>query len=284
MGMMTKTKIVDWLSESTKLLAEISELASLETRVILCHVLDKPREWLVLHPDFELEQRQLDLLNLMITRLQTGEPLPYLVGKQAFFGLEFKVTPDVLIPRPETELLIEECISWLEEHPAKRKLADIGTGSGAIAITLADRFEDLDVTAIDISAKALDIAIQNADLLNVAHQIKFTQNDLLENIVDRYDVIAANLPYIPTQKLNTLTVARYEPVLALDGGQDGLGIINRLLQQSREHLKPGGMIILEIEEGQFESAPILADTLLPGMKKSIINDLANHPRILKIMV
>jgi len=284
MGMMTKTKIVDWLHESTRLLAEKSELASLEARVILCHVLDKPREWLVIHPDYELEQSQLDQLNLMITRLQSGEPLPYLVGKQAFYGLDFKVTPDVLIPRPETELLIEECITWLEEHPARRKLADIGTGSGAIAITLADRFEDLQVTAIDISAKALEVAKQNAELLNVVPQIKFLENDLLEKNTDRFDVIAANLPYIPSEKLPTLSVASHEPMLALDGGQDGLGIINRLLQQSHEHIKPGGMIILEIEEGQSESATKLVDTLLPGMEKSIINDLANHPRILKIMV
>lgn len=281
---MTKTKINDWLIESTRLLAERSEFASLETRVILCHVLDKSREWLVTHPDTELDEDQIQKSNKMLDRIMDGEPLPYLVGKQAFYGLDFMVTPDVLIPRPETELLIEECIAWLEVHPSKREMADIGTGSGAIAITLADRFEDLKITAIDISEKALEVASQNAILLNVHSKINFVHNDLLSNFTGRFDLIAANLPYIPSEKLRSLPVARHEPLLALDGGPDGLDLIKLLLRQSREHLKPGGMIILEIEEGQSESASTVAEALLPGGKISILNDLANHPRILKIMV
>jgi|WetSurMetagenome_2_1015567.scaffolds.fasta_scaffold110417_2 release factor glutamine methyltransferase len=284
MGMMTKTKTNDWLIESSRLLAEHSEFASLETRVILCHVLEKSREWMVTHPDFELNDHQLQSANQLLERIKDGEPLPYLIGKQSFFGLDFKVTPDVLIPRPETELLIEECIAWLEDHPSRRKLADIGTGSGAIAITLADRFEDLQITAVDISEKALDVARNNAVQLKVEAQINFIKNDLLQNCTDRFDVIAANLPYIPTEKLKSLSVTRFEPHLALDGGPDGLDIIKRLLEQSREHIKSGGMIILEIEEGQSESVMILVDTLLPGVEKAILNDLANHPRILKIMV
>jgi release factor glutamine methyltransferase len=149
---------------------------------------------------------------------------------------------------------------------------------------LADRFEDLQVTAIDISGKALDVARQNAQLLNVDSQIDFIKNDLLDNIFDSFDLIAANLPYIPSEKLVTLQVARYEPLLALDGGQDGLVFIKRLLHQAREHLKPGGMILLEIEEGQSESVQKLVDALMPGVAKSILIDLANHPRFLKIMV
>ncbi len=284
MGKMTKTKTNDWLIESTRLLADQSEFASLETRVILCHVLDRSREWLVTHPDIELDEDQIQKANKMLDRILDGEPLPYLVGKQAFYGLDFKVTPDVLIPRPETELLIEECIAWLEDHPSKREMADVGTGSGAIAITLADRFEDLKITAIDISEKALEVASQNAILLNVDSKISFVKNDLLSNFTGRFDLIAANLPYIPSEKLKSLPVARHEPLLALDGGPDGLDLIKLLLHQSREHLKPGGMIILEIEEGQSESASTVAEALLPGGKMSILNDLANHPRILKIMV
>lgn len=284
MGMMKKTKTIDWLIDSTRELAEHSEFASLETRVILCHVLDKSREWLATHPDFELNDLQLQSADQLLERIKNGEPLPYLVGKQSFYGLDFYVTPDVLIPRPETELLIEECITWLEEHPSKRKFVDVGTGSGAIALTLADRFEDLHVTAIDISEKALDVAKKNAALLKVETQIEFLQNDLLQNYPGRFDVIAANLPYIPTEKLKTLLVTRYEPLLALDGGADGLDLVKRLLQQSREHLNSSGMIILEIEEGQAESVLEVVETLLPGVEKSILYDLANHPRILKIIV
>lgn len=284
MGMMTKTKINEWLIESTRLLADHSEFASIETRVLLCHVLDKSREWIVTHPEFELEESQIEQASRLVNRIIDGEPLPYLVGKQAFYGLDFVVTPDVLIPRPETELLIEECITWLEEHPNKRLLADIGTGSGAIAVTLADRFEDLKVTAIDVSEKAIEIAQLNAKLVKVDSQIDFVQNDLLSNYSGRFDLIAANLPYIPSEKLKSLPVARHEPILALDGGLDGLDLIKKFLQQSGEHLKPGGMIILEIEESQSDSAQKLVNTLLPGVKTSILNDLANHPRILKIMV
>ncbi len=281
---MTKTKIIEWLSTSTRLLANHSEFASLETRVILCHVLEKSREWIVTHPDQELDASQIQKANGLLDRIIEGEPLPYLVGKQAFYGLDFKVTPDVLIPRPETELLIEECITWLEDHPSKRHMADIGTGSGAIAITLADRFEDLEITAIDISEKALEVASQNAACLNVDSKISFVQNDLLSDYDGRFDLIAANLPYIPTEKLKSLPVTRYEPMRALDGGPDGLDLIRKLLQQTREHLKPGGMLILEIEEGQSISASKLVETLLPGVEITILNDLANHPRILKIMV
>jgi release factor glutamine methyltransferase len=284
MGMMTKNKINDWLIESTRLLAEKSEFASLETRVILGSVLEKPREWLVMHSDMELDEFQLQKANQMLDRIKEGEPLPYLTGIQAFYGLDFYVTPDVLIPRPETELLIEECIAWLEEHPSKRKLVDVGTGTGAIAITLADRFEDLQVTAIDLSEKALEVAKKNANHLNVSTQIEFFQADLMQNCTDHFDIIAANLPYIPSAKLKSLPVTRFEPLLALDGGTDGLDLIKRLLQQSRAHLKPGGMIILEIEEGQSESVFELVDSLMPGVKKAILFDLANHPRILKIMV
>lgn len=281
---MTKIKVNDWLIESAQLLSDHSEFASLETRVVLGYVLDKTHEWLVTHPDTLLDNIQVTKANQMVDRLIAGEPLPYLVGKQAFYGLDFCVTPDVLIPRPETELLIEECVGWLEEHPSKRMLADIGTGSGIIAITLADHFEDLQVTAIDISAKALDVAKKNAIQLKVDSQIIFLQNDLLKERTERFDVIAANLPYIPTEKLKNLPITRYEPMLALDGGVDGLDIISQLLQQSSKHIKPGGMIILEIEESQTDSAIKLVNSLLPGVEKTILNDLANHPRILKILV
>jgi release factor glutamine methyltransferase len=284
MGKMTKTKVNEWLIESTRKLAKKSEFASLETRVILSFVLEKKREWLVTHPDEVIEDKQLQNADQMLDRLFKGEPLPYIVGKQSFYGLDFAVNADVLIPRPETELLIEECVTWLEEHPAKRQLVDVGTGSGIIAITLADRFEDLRVTALDISEKALDVAKHNAESLKVDNQIQFLRSDLLDNITDHFDIIAANLPYIPTEKLKNLPVARYEPLLALDGGPDGLSLISQLLKQSREHIKPGGMIILEIEDDQSENSIKLVDNIMSGVEKTILNDLANHPRILKIMV
>lgn len=281
---MTKTKINDWITNSAKQLALQSEIPILESQVILAYVLQKPREWLVTHPDDELNDPQLKDANENLSRLIGGVPLPYITGKQAFFGLEFMVNPDVLIPRPETEQLVEECIQWFEEHPTRRKMVDVGTGSGVIAITLADRFSDLEVTAVDVSPQALEIASQNAAKFGVEQNIKFLQNDLLEKCGQRFDLIAANLPYIQRSILKDLPVARQEPLLALDGGEDGLVLISRLLKQCEEHIKLGGLIILEIESTLSESVLELAETLLPNGKNTLLNDLAKLPRIIKIQI
>ena len=179
---------------------------------------------------------------------------------------------------------LKNVLNGWRNTPPNVNWQDIGTGSGIIAITLTDRFEDLHATAIDISEKALDVAKKNAHILKVETQIEFFQNDLLLNHPARFDLIAANLPYIPSEKLKSLAVSRFEPLLALDGGSDGLDLIKRLLTQCRDHMNPGGMIILEIEECQSESVIKLVDTLIPGVEKAILNDLANHPRILKIQV
>lgn len=281
---MTKTSVKEWLSNSAKKIACQSETPLLETQVILSWVLGKSREWLITHPDEEIEITQLQKADENLVNLINGTPLAYITGKQAFFGLDFLVSPDVLIPRPETEQLVEECIQWLEDHPTKRKMADIGTGSGAIAITLADHFADLKVTAIDISAQALEIAQKNATSYGVEHNITFIQNDLLDNCDQRFDLIAANLPYIPSELLKTLPVSRHEPLLALDGGEDGLVLITRLLQQVVNHIMPGGLIILEIESNQSNSVLNLAKTLLPNGENTLLNDLAKLPRIIKIQV
>lgn len=281
-GKMTKINVNDWLIHSTKELSKTSDLASLETQVVLSHVLQQSREWLVSHPEHTLHEEQALEADQQIKRVIEGVPLPYITGKQAFFGLDFIVNPHVLIPRPETEQLVEECIQWLEEHPNKRKMVDVGTGSGIIAITLADRFSDLEMTAIDLSDQALEVAKCNADRLNILQNIKFLKCDLLENCDEKFDLIAANLPYIPSGLLQTLSVSKHEPILALDGGEDGLDLISRLLVQSEIHIIPGGMTILEIESSLAQATMDLANTLLPRAKKTLLNDLATQPRILKI--
>jgi release factor glutamine methyltransferase len=282
MGKMTKISINDWLISARKELSKTSDLAYLETQVILSHVTEKSREWLISHPEHLLSEKQLLEADAHINQLIEGVPLPYITGKQAFFGLDFIVSPDVLIPRPETEQLVEECIQWLEEHPTKRKMVDVGTGSGIIAITLADRFSDLEVTAVDLSDQALEVAQSNADRLKVAQNTKFLKSDLLEKCDEKFDLIAANLPYIPSGLLQTLSVSKHEPILALDGGEDGLDLISRLLVQSISHMTTGGMTILEIESSQAQTTIDLANTLIPRAKKTLLNDLATLPRILKI--
>ena len=250
--------------------------------MLLSHVLYKPREWLFTHPDMELSPEQTIQADDLMKRLVSGEPLPYLVGKQAFFGLDFTITPDVLIPRPETEQLIEECLQWLEDQSHKRKVADVGTGSGIIAITLADHFDDLKITALDVSPAALNVAKINAHKFGVEQRINFLQSDLFENCQDRFDLIVANLPYIPSEKLKLLPVSLYEPLIALDGGQDGLGVIDKCLFQSTQILTPGGAMLFEIEADQAEAVTQLAQKYWPNAKITILFDLAKLPRIIKI--
>ncbi len=250
--------------------------------MLLGYLLDKPREWLVTHPEIELSSEQVLQADKMIESLKAGVPLPYLVGKQAFYGLDFIVTPDVLIPRPETEQLVEECIQWLEDHPQKRTMVDVGTGSGIIAVTLADHLDDLKITALDISTEALEIARTNARKFGVDQRIQFMQSDLMSNCQGRFDLIVANLPYIPSETLQSLSVARYEPQLALDGGQDGLDLITELFHQSNEKINPGGAMLLEIEAGQAEAVTRLAEKYWPNSKNTILFDLAKLPRIIKI--
>ena len=281
---MTKTKINDWITKSAHQISDTSEYPFLEVEVLLASVIEQSRAWLASHPEYELENTELDRANDLFERLAGGEPLPYVTGKQAFYGLDFIVTPDVLIPRPETEILVEECIQWLESNPAKRTMVDIGTGSGIIAVTLADHFEDLQITAIDISEKALEVAQNNASQFHVENQISFLQNNLLENHSRNYHLITANLPYIPTEALQSLSVAKHEPLLALDGGADGLDKIKELLNQCGVNIKKGGMIILEIQFDQSVPVAEMAKRLFPDSNVSIVDDLAKHPRIIKIQM
>src|SRR5512143_2162838 len=143
-------------------LSTVSESPQLDAQVLLAYVLDKPRTWVLAHPDSAPEPEAALKLEPMLRRLEQGEPLPYVLGHQEFFGLDFELTPDVLIPRPETELLVEKALAWLEAAPERRTVADVGTGSGCIAVSLATRLPDLHVLATDISMAALRVARRNA--------------------------------------------------------------------------------------------------------------------------
>lgn len=254
----------------------------LEVQVLLATVLQRPREWVVSHLEQELTKEQLSTLDSYLARLADGEPLAYITGKRSFFGMDFFVTGDVLIPRPETELLVEEALQWLNDNPARRSAIDVGTGSGVIAISLADAIPDLHLTAIDISEKALVVARKNCAHFRHEDQIDFLQNDLLQGYSSRADLITANLPYIPTGELNKLVALRHEPRLALDGGMDGLDFIRRMLKQSVTILNQGGMILMEIESTISGSAIDLSKSCYPNAEIGLIPDYANLPRIVKI--
>ena len=265
-----------------------SDSPGLDAQVLLADILEHSRTWIAAHPDTRLTRPQLATVNKAVTRLKAGESLPYVLGHWEFFGLDFEITPEVLIPRSETELLVEHAIHWLKAAPGRRTVADVGTGSGCIAVAIADTIPDVKVIATDISHPALEVAHRNARRHRVAEQIEFVQCDLLPPHPDplptdlHFDLICANLPYIPTQTLHGLSVYKSEPTLALNGGTDGLDIVRRLLEIVPEWLAPNGIILLEIEASQGMSAVSLAYDTFTDANIHLHKDLANHNRLLEI--
>ncbi|KAA3644877.1 MAG: peptide chain release factor N(5)-glutamine methyltransferase [Chloroflexi bacterium] len=270
---------------------------TLDAQVLLADVMRQQRAWLLAHPEAELINKQEADWADKLKRLASGEPLPYIIGHWEFFGLDFKVTPDVLIPRPETELLVETALGWLKEYPGKRRIVDVGTGSGCIAVSLAvnvissgrtsvrpytKAYFSPEIVAVDISEKALEVAQENAKAHKVDERIYFVQSDLLEAVEGPYDLICGNLPYIPSSKLPALEVYKHEPKLALDGGAEGLDLIERLLKDAGRVLNAGGLMLLEIEDGQRESALGLAEEVFSGAQSEVLADLAGKPRLLRI--
>lgn len=276
------------LSDITACLAPISDTPALDASVLIAHVTNKPRSWVMAHHELTLTAKQQKHLDDSLMRLKSGEPFPYILGHWEFFGLQFGVTPDTLIPRPETELLVEKAIAWLQAHPAKRSVADVGTGSGAIAVSVAVNVPDAKILATDISYKALQVAKRNAKKFGVNERIKFAECDLLpvkSQSAKRkasIDMICANLPYIPTTTLHGLPIYNHEPTLALDGGEDGLEPFRKLLVISPHWLAPEGMILFEIESTHGPKALSLAGAAFPEARISLHQDLGGKDRLLKI--
>lgn len=276
------------LSGITQRLSAISDTPVLDASVLLAYIVDKPRTWVLAHPELKLTTQQKRQLDESLARLERGESFPYVLGHWEFFGMDFEVTPDVLIPRPETELLVERAIAWLQESPVRRTVADVGTGSGVIAISIAVNVPDAKIIATDISAEAIEVAKRNAQKFDVGHRIRFVQCDLLPPRPELFttemhlDLICANLPYIPTATLRALPIFGREPTLALDGGKDGMALIRRLLQIGPSWLAPNGMILLEIESSRGIQALNLACDLFSQANIQLHQDLAGQDRLLEI--
>lgn len=282
--------ISDYLEQTTSKLSLVSDTPDLDTRVLLANVLGKTRTWIEAHPEALLTRSQLASAKKAFARLEAGEPLPYIIGHWEFYGLDIELTPDVLIPRPETELLVERAIKWLQAVPERRTIADVGTGSGCIAIAIAKNIPDTKVVATDISLPALDIAHRNVRKHGVENHIALVQCDLLPSHPGslptnmHFDLICANLPYIPTQMLQRLDVHGREPTLALDGGIDGLDIVRKLLGIAPDWLAPNGMILLEIEASQGMSAVSLAYDAFDSVEINLHKDLAGRDRLVEILL
>jgi release factor glutamine methyltransferase len=206
------------------------------------------------------------------------------LGEWEFYGLTMKVTPAVLIPRPETELLVELAVNWAQNCPSVR-IGDIGTGSGCIATSLGVHLPHATITAIDLSEAALRVARANLNHHGVLARASLVQADLITAFGHHsFDLICANLPYIPTSSLHSLPVFGREPTLALDGGSDGLDVIRKLLIQAQTCLAPQGLLLFEIESSQGSLAVQLAQAAFPQAVITLCQDLSNQDRLVRVQL
>lgn len=279
-------RLIDWQAAARRLLESAGASSDtgwgLETQVLSAHVLGQTRAWVLAHPEQPLLPQQAATLDALVEKLAQGTPLPYLTGRQEFYGLEFDVTPDVLIPRPETELLVEHALAAARNLPGGAWAADVGTGSGCIAETLAKHAPNLRVLAVDRSRAALAVACRNAEKHGVVDRVRFVQSSLLNAAEGPFPLICANLPYIPAPALVDLETAKHEPRMALDGGTDGLALIAALLADAPRTLALSGVMLLEMQYDQGPAIQALAERMLPGARISVLPDLAGLPRLVKI--
>jgi release factor glutamine methyltransferase len=253
----------------------------LESEVLLRHILHFNRAQLFLDLNIQLNPDQESTFNQLIERRLTGEPLAYIINSREFYGLDFFVDDRVLIPRPETELLVEETIRFCDRHPAA-VLGDIGTGSGAIAVSLAVHLPQIKIYAVDISSKALEVAAINTRRRGVEDRVILLQGDLLEPLKRPVDAIIANLPYVRTTDWQAMPSAAFEPRQALDGGEKGLDLIFHLIDQLKGKVNPGGLILLEMGLGQAEDITSYIKMRFPNKSIEILKDLAAIERVVKI--
>jgi release factor glutamine methyltransferase len=271
-----------WLEEARRQLGPVSESPALESQMVVSYILGQPRSWVLAHPEFILSESDTERLNVCLKAMVDGYPFAYITGVREFFGRPFEIRPGLLVPRPETELLVEFAVDWLRVRPDMRSVVDVGCGSGPIAVTLAAEISDLQIEAIDIDPLAVLVTTLNAVKHGISQRVHVFEGDLLSGVRSTFDLICANLPYIPSETVLNLPASRHEPVLALDGGPDGLRLIDTLLEQSTHRVNPGGLILLEIEASQGESAPKLARHHYPQCDIELHHDLAGHPRLVSI--
>ena len=265
---------------------------TLAAELLLLHTLDRDRTWLYAHPEELISETDTERFHALLTRRANGEPTQHLTGKQEFWGLEFEVTPDVLIPRPETEHVIEVALDRLalREIRAGRKqtltgeglrIIDVGTGSGCIAIALAKELPGAHFTATDISPAALAVAERNAARHAVRNRIAFLKMNLIAALAGVYDVIVSNPPYIGRKEKDTLMreVSDHEPEIALYGGEEGYELYADLIAQAAQTVRRGGLLVLELGHNSLPAVQPLLDAPI-WANVGVTNDLAGIPRVI----
>ena len=252
-----------------------------EAASLLAFALGRDRTFLVAHTEYLLSDEEATLYLRILDRRASREPLQYITGRQEFWGLEFFVTPDVLIPRPETEILVEEAVRLLQQIEDPR-FCDAATGSGCVAIAILHSVPSATAVATDISAAALAVAEQNARKHDAADRLEFVRTDVLDGVPGMFDLIVSNPPYIPDAQIETLEpeVRDHEPRLALSGGEDGLVVVNRVIESSAEILRPGASLLVEIG---FDQSETVRELFTHEIWQSVefLPDLQGIPRIAK---
>jgi len=268
---------------------------TLAAELLLMHVLGHDRTWIYTHPEKPLDPSDVNRYFALIERRAAGEPTQYLTGKQEFWGLEFEVTPAVLIPRPETEHAVEVVLERLGERGIKintltgaprpmLRIADLGTGSGCLAVVLAHELLHAQVVATDISAAALEVGRRNSERHKVADRVQFIQSDLLEAVgsATPFDVIVSNPPYVAREEADQLPreVREHEPGAALFGGPSGFEMYGRLIKQAGGLLRSGGILVLELGYNSLDHVHGLLYGPPAWVNVSVTIDLAGIPRVI----
>jgi release factor glutamine methyltransferase len=254
---------------------------ALESALLLRHILNIDRVQLYLALENELTPDQSVEFRRLIQRRLDGEPTAYITGHREFYGLDFYVDSSVLIPRPESELLVEKAIELVRNRPLS-SIAEVGTGCGAIAISLALNLPKVKIYATDISVSALEVARFNCHKHGVEDRIFLLEGDMLEPLPEPVDLIVANLPYVREAELTSVNTLGFEPSLALNGGRDGLDKIRHLCRQADKKLRPGGCLLLEIGQGQREAVTPLLHGIFPLAEIEVIPDLSGIDRVVNL--
>ena len=262
--------------------------ADIEAQVLLRNSLGMDRATFHASPDRELSDKDAEAFERTVGRRIGGEPLSYITGHREFYGLDFVVTPDVLVPRQETEFLVEAVLGYARSRGEDERaptIADIGTGSGAIAVALARHLPNAAVCATDVSRGALRVADENVQRHGLEGRVRLQHGDLFEALAGPVDVVASNPPYLSDDEVAELPPdVQREPTLALAAGTDGMDVLRRLILGAREYVKPGGLLALEIDPQRLEAVSGLVGRTFPGSKIGIVRDHAGLDRAVTVRV
>ena len=277
--------VMNVLRRATARLAEAGcATPRLDAELLLTEALGWSREDIHRSPEATLDAPEAERFEALVARRARGEPVAFLIGKREFWSLEFTVTPDVLIPRPETEHLVEAVVDFLASRPGPQRVLDLGTGSGAIAVSVARECTRAEVWATDVSSPALDVARENARRHGMDHRIRWFRGDLfapLQGLAESFDALVCNPPYIPSREMARLPrdVGEWEPALALDGGADGMDFYRRIVREGTLRLREGGLLAVEIGADLGDAVCALFRAHRDIRRVRMLRDYAGLPRV-----